>query len=84
MILDQRSLVLKLFDHLQGGRFADIVDIGFIGRTQDETTRTFQDLSGIVHRFQNAADHVAWHIGIDLGGQLDKAGIEVVGFHLPG
>ena len=84
VVFDERSPGLEQTDDIQGGGFAQIIDIGLVGSTQDEAAGAIEQLPAGIERLENAGDDIAGHVGVDVGGELDEMGGVLVGFHLPG
>jgi len=70
------AVPLEVLDNLDGGRFADVVNIGFVGNAEDADGRAvygkLYDIEGVLEKFNG----VAWHIVVDLACQAEKFVIE--------
>ena len=83
VIFHQCALLAEQADHIHRGRLAHIVNVGLVGRAQHEHATALEENAAVIHRVQHAADHVARHVGVDLGGQFDEARAVVERLHLP-
>ena len=68
---------------VRGGRFAQIVDIFFVGHTEDEDARSVERFLMAVQRAADGGKHVIRHVGVDLSSQFDEARAKVQFFGLP-
>src|SRR5690606_20592465 len=83
VLVHVRAFLLEQTDHIQRGRFVPVVYIGLVRRAADETLRAFQGVASLAERIDDALDHVAWHVRINLGRQLDEARVVIERLHLP-
>ena len=81
---DVRAGVLEQLDQLHGGRLAHVGDIRLVGDAEHEDPRALERLArAVVERLRDARAAVVRHVLVDLAGELDEAGREVVLARLP-
>ncbi len=81
---DIRPLLLQQVDDVQGRRFADVAHVPFVGHAQHQHLAALNRLGGLVEFILHPLHPVMGHVGVDLAGQLDEAGLVGQRAQLPG
>ena len=72
------SLFLKEIHDGEGRRFPGIIDILLIGDSQDQDFCSFNAFASLIEGIHRLRDHIVRDGDIDLSGQLDKFGCEII------
>src|SRR5262244_404796 len=83
-IADVRALLHEVLDDLEGGRLADVVDIGLVGDAQHEDGRATHRSPAIIERTGHEVDDVLGHGAVDLIGKGDELRLIAREPNLPG
>ncbi len=78
------ALVAQQLHHCHRGRLAHVVDVLLVGDAEDQDLATAYGLAAVVEGVGELGDDPARHVGVDLAGELDEAGVEPVRPRLPG
>src|SRR5436309_1910809 len=78
-----RTPLLQQPDHVQRGTLADVVDVLLVGDADQQHAAAAHRFTLLVQRVDNLPHPELGHLGIQLAGKLDEAGLVVEGPHLP-
>ena len=69
-------------EEFEGGGFAHVVDVGFVGEAEEEDAAAFDGFAVVVEGAHGAVDDVLGHGAVHLSGEFDEAGVhaEFAGF----
>ena len=75
VIADLGTQVFELFHEDVARRLAVVVHIGLVSQAEDEDTGTFDGAALLVEGVGDFTDDEVGHLGVDLAGQFDEAGV---------
>ena len=84
MEFDDGPLIPEKVHHLVGGGLPIVGDVGLVGHAHHKDAASHEGNPRRVQGFHQPVDHVVGHAAVDLSGQLDEAGVDVVFPGLPG
>ena len=84
-----KSVLLRIIigliqpDDLESRALAHVIDVGLVGNSHHQHTRSVETLSPLIERFADSVDNIVGHIRVDFACQLDEAGAEIHLTRLP-
>ena len=84
VVFDLRAALLEQLHNFEGRGLAEVVDVFFIGDTEDQQFRAVEAFLVAVQGFGDGIDDVIGHGSIDFAGQLDETSGEIVFAGFPG
>src|SRR5687767_10526843 len=64
-------------DDVYSGGLAHVLHVALVGDAEDEDAAAAQGLGVVIQRIGHEIEDVDGHLGVDLGGKLDEAGLVV-------
>src|SRR5215471_6770273 len=77
VVADNGAFLLQQLNDGQGGRFAQVIDVSFVGHAEYQDLRSVHRFLFLVQGPRDGIDHVIGHVVIDLTGELDEAGAKI-------
>ncbi|MEY3457966.1 MAG: hypothetical protein RL215_1123 [Planctomycetota bacterium] len=72
------AAVEEEFEEFEGGAFAGVIDIFFVGHTEDADAAVADRFSGIIQKIGDSADDISGHEGVDFAGEFNEAGAHAI------
>src|SRR5215469_7578039 len=84
VVADDGAFPLQQLNDGQGRRFAQVIDVSFVGYAEYQDLRSVHRFLLLVQGPRDRIDDVIGHVVIDLAGQFDEAGAKVPFLGFPG
>ncbi len=66
------------FEEFEGGTFAGVIDIFFVGHAEDADAAVADGFADIIQKVGDSADDISGHERVDFAGQFDEAGAHAI------